>query len=96
MIHVYITNRLKKKLTVRFDEGINDLPHDFILPNQRDLECTKQGEAFPAEADGVQAHKFFQLYVYSFAKMKEKTLRVRPRCSRVNFSLTLEQDPCYG
>ena len=75
---------------------MNNLPRELIPPNQRDLEHAEQGEVFPAEPDEVNANGIVRFYVYPFAKIKEKTLRVRPSCNSANFGLKLEQDPQYG
>ena len=37
-----------------------------------------------------------QFYVYPFAKMEEKLLKVLPTCSCSNFGLKIELDPQYG
>ena len=78
---------------MKFDEGMNDLPSKMLPPNQRDLERAEQGDKFPAEPDEVDVADELQFYVYPFAKMESKLLKVLPSCSRPNFGLVIERDP---
>ena len=75
---------------------MNDLPFKFLPPNQRDLERAKQGDKFPAEPEEVSVEDELQFYVYPFAKMESKLMKVLPMCSRPNFGLKIERDPQYN
>ena len=44
----------------------------------------------------VEVEGELQFYVYSFAKMEEKTLKVLPTRTRLNFCLQIEHDPQYN
>ena len=75
---------------------MNGLPSNLVPPNQRNLERVEQGDKFPAEPNQVDVDKEFKCFVYSFSKMEEKTLRVRPPCKSPTFGPVLEADPQYG
>ena len=75
---------------------MNDLPFNLLPSNQRDLERAKQGDKFPAEPEEVDVEDELQFYVYPFAKMEKKLLKVLPTCSRPNFGLKIELDTQYG
>ena len=64
---------------------MNDLPFKNLPPNQRDLEHAEQGTKFPARPDEVDVEDKLQFYVYPFAKMEEKILKVLPTCTCLNF-----------
>ena len=81
---------------MRFDEGMNELPHNLIPPNQRDLEQAEQGVKFPAEPTEVDTDNEFQFFVYPFAQMEKRTMNVLPTCTSQNFDLKIELDPIYG
>ena len=81
---------------VKFDEGMNDLPFNNLPPNQRDLERAKLGGKFPAEPEEVDVAAELHFYVYPFAKMETKTLKVLPTCTSPNFGLQIERDPQYN
>ena len=75
---------------------MDDLPFKNLPPNQRDLERAEQGSKFPAEPEEVDIKDELQFYLYPFAKMEVKLLKVLPTCTRPNFGLTFELDPQYG
>ena len=75
---------------------MNDLPFKNLPPNQRDLERAEQGAKFCAEPEEVDAEDELQFYVYPFAKMEEKLLKVLSTCTRPNFGLQIERDPQYN
>ena len=75
---------------------MNNLPYKLLLPNQRDLERAEQDYKFLAEPEEVDVGIELQFYVYPFAKMEEKLLKVLLTCSRPNFGLKIELDSQYG
>ena len=75
---------------------MNDLPFKMLPPNQRDLERAELGDKFPAKLDEVDVEEELQFYVYPFAKMESKQMRVLSTCSRPNFGLVIERDPQYN
>ena len=75
---------------------MNDLSFNTLPPNQRDLERAELGDKFPAEPDEVDVADELQFYLYPFAKMETKTMKVLPTCSSPNFGLTIERDPHYN
>ena len=75
---------------------MNDLPFKNLPPNPRDLECAEQGDKFSAEPEEVDVEDVFQCYVYPFAKMEEKLLKVFPTCTCPNLGLKIELDPQCG
>ena len=81
---------------VKFDKGMNDLPFNNLSPNQRDLERTELGDKFPAKPEEVEFADKLQFYVYPFAKMETKTLKVLPTYTSPNFGLHIEHDPQYN
>ena len=56
---------------VYFDEGMNDLPFNTILPNQRELERVEQGDKFPVELNKINTYNEFHFYVYHSFKIGE-------------------------
>ena len=81
---------------VKFDEGMNDLPYKNVTPNQRDLEGAEQGDKFLAKPKEVDDEDEIQFYIYPFAKMEEKLMKVPPTCTLPNFGLQIKLDPQYG
>ena len=81
---------------VKFDEGMNDLPFNNLLSNQRDLERAELGNKLPAELEEIEVEDELQFYVYPFAKMEEKMLKVPPTCTCPNFGLQFEYDSQYN
>ena len=75
---------------------MNDLPFELLPPNQNDLERAEQGDKFPVEPDEVDTQDKLQFYVYPFAKMEEKLLKVLPTCTCENFGLKIILDPCMN
>ena len=75
---------------------MNDLPFKMLPPNQRALERAEEGDKLPAEPEEVDVADELQFYVYPFAKMESKLLKVLPSCSRTNFGLVIERDPQYN
>ena len=55
---------------------MNDLPFKNLPLNQQDLEHAEQGNKFSADLHEVDVEDKLQLYVYYFAKMEEKPLKV--------------------
>ena len=89
------TSKIGDANHVTFDEGMNDLPFKMLPPNQRDLERAEY-DKFPAEPDEVNVEEDLQFYLYPFAKMESKRMRVLSDCSRPNFGLVIERDPQYN
>ena len=77
---------------VTFDEGMNDLPFNNLPPNQRDLERAELGDKFSAEPDEVDVANKLHFYLYPFAKMETKTMKVLPTCTSPTVGLTIERD----
>ena len=75
---------------------MNDLPFNTLPPNQQDLERAELRDKFPAKPDEVDVADELQFYLYPFAKMETKTMKVLPACASTNFGLTIEQDPQYN
>ena len=66
-----------------FDKDMNNLPLNFIPPNQSDLEESEQSEKFPAEPIEVDTQNELLFFVYAFTKMEQKILKVLPTCVHV-------------
>ena len=81
---------------ITFDKGMNDLPFKMLPPNQRNLERAEQGNKCPAKPKEVDVADELQFYVYPFAKMESKQIKVLPSCSCTNFGLVIEHDPQYN
>ena len=75
---------------------MHDLPFKNLLPNQLDPECAEQGDKSPAELIEVDVKDKLQFYIYPFAKMEEKLMKVLPICTRPNFGLKIKLEPQYG
>ena len=67
-----------------------------LPPNQGNLEHAELGNKFPAKPNEVNVENQLQFYVYPFAKMESKQMRVFSTCSRPNFGLVIERDPQYN
>ena len=75
---------------------MNDLPFNNLPPNHRHLEHAELGDKFPAEPEEAEIADKLQFYMYPFAKMETKTLKVLPTCTSPNFGLHIERDPQYN
>ena len=51
---------------------------------------------FLPEPEDVAVEDELQFYIYPFAKMESKLMKVLPTCSRPNFGLKIERDPQYN
>ncbi len=83
------THRVKIAKHVRFDEGMNDLPHAEIPPNVIHLQRTQDGEPFPAEKFDAT------LPDLDFSPSPFKHLRsynVEIRCDHPTYGLSLATD----
>ena len=78
---------------VTLDEGINDLSFNNLPPNQHNLDRAKLGDKLFAEPEEVDVANELQFYLYPFAKMETKILKVLPTCTSPNFGLPIERDP---
>ena len=73
---------------VKFDEGMNNLPFKNFPPSQQDLEHAELlGDKFPAEPKKFDVKDELQFYIYSFAEMEEKIMKILPNCTGLNFCL---------
>ena len=52
------TVRVKIAFHARFDEGMNDLPHDAIPPNVQHLQRVQHGAPLPPESEEISAPPF--------------------------------------
>ena len=75
---------------------MNNLPSKNLPPNQRDHERAELGNKFAAEPEEVDVEDKLQFYVYPFAKMEEKLMKILPTCIPPDFGLKIELDPQYG
>ena len=74
---------------------MNNLPFENLPLNQRDLECAEQGDKSLAKPEEVDVEDELHFYIYPFAKMEEKLLKVLPTCTHPNFGLEIKLDPQY-
>ena len=73
---------------VRFDEDKNNHSFEATPSNFQSLQHVERNELFPLEIDEVSTEKVFQFYVYPFAKIVEKTLKVKPKFTSPTFGLS--------
>ena len=75
---------------------MHDLSSNKLPPNHRGLERAELGNKFQVEPKEVEVADKLYFYVYPFAKMETKTLKVLPTCTCPNFGLQIECDPQYN